>query len=94
MPVQPVGGSVSKGFPGRSVMTATSYEFEVDGWISEQAREAFCDMTIEELPAGARLYGDVTDESHLLGIFAQFRSLGLVVVSARRVVARPRSTFS
>jgi len=75
------------------VVVATTYEFEVDGWITEQAREAFCDMTIEEMPAGARLYGDVTDESHLLGIFAQFRSLGLTVVSARRV-ARPRSTFS
>jgi allantoicase len=75
-------------------MMATTFEFEVDGWISEQAREAFCDMTIEELPSGARLFGDVTDESHLLGIFAQFRSLGLVVVSAHRVTARPRSTFS
>jgi allantoicase len=72
---------------------ATTYEFEVDGWLTERAREAFCDMTIEELPEGARMYGDVTDESHLLGIIAQFRSLGLIVVSAHRVAAGPKSTF-
>lgn len=63
----------------------TTYEFRVDGRLSDQAREAFCDMSIEELPAGARLFGDVTDESHLLGIIAQFRSLGLIVVSAHQV---------
>jgi hypothetical protein len=73
---------------------ATTYEFQVDGWLSEQAREAFCDMSIEEMPAGARMYGDVTDESHLLGIIAQFRSLGLIVVSAHRVPTGPRSTFT
>jgi hypothetical protein len=73
---------------------ATTYEFEVDGWLTERAREAFCDMSIEELPNGARMYGDVTDESHLLGIIAQFRSLGLIVVSAHRVPAGPRSTFT
>jgi hypothetical protein len=73
---------------------ATTYEFQVDGWLTEGAREAFCDMTIEELPDGARMYGDVMDESHLLGIIAQFRSLGLIVVSAHRVAAGPRSTFT
>ena len=71
---------------------ATTYEFQVDGWITDAAREAFCDMSIDELPDGALMYGDVTDESHLLGIIAQFRSLGLIVVSARRVAVGPRST--
>jgi hypothetical protein len=71
-------------------MVATTYEFEVDGRISDEAREAFCDMTIEERPAGAHLYGEVTDESHLLGIIAQFRSVGLIVVFAHEVVAGPR----
>ncbi|MGY1694700.1 MULTISPECIES: hypothetical protein [unclassified Geodermatophilus] len=68
-------------------MTATVYEFRVDGQLSEQAREAFCDMRIEEDRAGATLYGDVIDESHLLGIMAQIRLLGLVVVSAHRTSA-------
>ncbi|HEV7210549.1 MAG TPA: hypothetical protein VGN47_02420 [Blastococcus sp.] len=62
-----------------------TYEFRVDGRLSEQAREAFCDMRLEELPSGARLYGEVTDESHLMGILAQLVALDLVVVSARRV---------
>ena len=66
-------------------MMATPYEFRVDGRLTDQAREAFCDMRIEELPAGARLYGEVIDESHLLGIMAQCRTLGLVVVCAKRV---------
>lgn len=64
---------------------ATTYEFRVDGRLSDEAREAFCDMRIEEIATGALLYGGVTDESHLLGIIAQFRSLGLIVVSAHRV---------
>ena len=34
---------------------ATTYEFQVDGWLSERAREAFCDMSIEELPVGTNL---------------------------------------
>jgi hypothetical protein len=65
-------------------MTAKLYEFRVDGEFSELAREAFCDMRIEEDPAGTTLFCDVMDESHLLGIMAQIRALGLVVVSARR----------
>ncbi len=66
-------------------MTTTPYEFRVDGRLTDQAREAFCDMRIEEVHAGAILCGEVIDESHLLGILAQCRTLGLVVVSAHRV---------
>ncbi len=66
-------------------MTTKMYEFRVDGQLSEQAREAFCDMRIEEDSAGATLFCDVIDESHLLGIMAQIRTLGLVVVSAHRI---------
>src|SRR3954447_10970751 len=66
-------------------MMTNLYEFRVDGQLTDQAREAFCDMRIEEIPAGATLYGDVIDESHLLGIMAQCRMLGLVVISAHPV---------
>lgn len=69
-------------------MTTKAYEFRVDGRLTDQAREAFCDMRIEEGPTGATLYGDVIDESHLLGILAQCRLLGLTIVSAHR--ASPR----
>jgi hypothetical protein len=73
-------------------MTTNVYEFRVDGRLTDQAREAFCDMRIEEVPSGAILYGDVIDESHLLGIMAQCRTLGLVVVSAHRVSAARSGT--
>lgn len=61
------------------------YEFRVDGQITDQAREAFYDMHIQDVPAGATLCGEVIDEAHLLGILAQCRTLGLVIVSARRL---------
>jgi hypothetical protein len=64
------------------------YEFRVDGSLSDQAREAFCDMRIDEVPTGATLCGEVIDESHLLGIMAQCRTLGLVVVSAHPIAPR------
>lgn len=63
------------------------YEVRVDGRLTAQAREAFCDMRVDERATGAILCGDVIDESHLLGILAQCRTLGLVVVSAWRVPA-------
>jgi hypothetical protein len=66
-------------------MTTNLYEFRVDGQLSDQAREAFCDMRIEEVSEGARLYCDVIDESHLLGIMAQFLALDLSIVSAHRI---------
>jgi hypothetical protein len=61
------------------------YEFRVDGRVTEHAREAFCDMQIEDIPPGATLSGVVIDESHLLGIMAQCRALGLRIVSAHRI---------
>jgi hypothetical protein len=70
---------------GESLMMTRLYEFRVDGPLTEQAREAFCDMRIDEVTAGATLCGEVIDESHLLGIMAQCRTLGLVVVSAHPI---------
>ncbi len=66
-------------------MTTTVYEFTLEGLLTDQAREAFCDLRIEELPTGVVLRGPVIDESHLLGILALCQTLGLVVVSAHRV---------
>jgi len=66
-------------------MTSSTYEFRVEGQLTDQAREAFCDMDIEEQPLGAALVGNVIDEAHLLGIMAQCRTLGLIVVSAHRI---------
>jgi hypothetical protein len=69
---------------------ASHYEFRVDGRLTDQAREAFCDMRIDESPTGATLSGEIIDESHLLGILAQCRTLGLVVVSAQRIPSPAR----
>jgi hypothetical protein len=66
-------------------MTSSTYEFRVEGQLTDQAREAFCDMDIEESSVGAALIGRVVDEAHLLGIMAQCRTLGLIVISAHRV---------
>jgi hypothetical protein len=82
------GGCRTVGVGERRLAVMTRlYEFRVDGWLTDQAREAFCDMRIEEVPTGARLYGEVIDEAHLMGIMAQCRTLGLVVVSANRISA-------
>ena len=61
------------------------YEFRVDGRLPEWGRDAFCDMHIDELPAVTVISGAVIDESHLHGIVAQLRALGLTVVSARPI---------
>jgi hypothetical protein len=66
------------------------YRIRVDGRVTEQAREAFCDMSIDVIPAGATLSGQVIDEAHLLGIMAQCRTLGLRVVSAQPVTPSRR----
>ena len=66
-------------------MMTSLYEFRVEGQLTDQAREAFCDMRIEDVPAGATLSGEVIDESHLLGIMAQCRMLGLRIVSAHQI---------
>ncbi|MCH6170010.1 hypothetical protein [Pseudonocardia alaniniphila] len=65
------------------------YEFRVDGLLPEWGRDAFCDMRIEEVPAQTVISGTVIDESHLHGIVAQLRALGLTVVSARPVPQAP-----
>jgi len=78
-------------------MVPTLYESRVEGRLTDQAREAFCDMRIEEIPEGATFSGTVIDllrhgdrRVAPAGIMAQCRMLGLVVVSARRVASSTR----
>jgi hypothetical protein len=58
-----------------------AYGIRFDGRLTEQDRAAFSDMQIVDTPAGALIYGEVIDESHLHGILAQLRVLGLSVTS-------------
>jgi hypothetical protein len=66
----------------RGRMATRHYEFRVEGRLSDEARVAFVDMRITESPPQTLIDGDVLDESHLHGIIAQFRALGITVVSA------------
>ena len=66
-------------------MAARRYEFRVDGRLSEDARDAFVDMRITEVPPQTVLDGEVLDESHLQGIIAQLQTLGIRVVSVHPV---------
>ena len=66
-------------------MAARRYEFRVEGTLSEDARDAFVDMRITEVPLQTVLDGEVLDESHLQGIIAQIHSLGITVVSVHPV---------
>ena len=59
------------------------YEFRVDGTLTEEARAAFGDMLIVEIPPQTPLHGEVLDESHLRGIIAQLHALGISVVSVQ-----------
>lgn len=69
-------------------MASGIYEFQVDGRFPVEAREAFCDMVIDDVGPGTTLRGCVIDDSHLHGIVEQLRALGLTVVSARPVAPR------
>ena len=53
--------------------------------MSEDARNAFVDMRITEVPQQTVLDGEVLDESHLQGIIAQLQTLGITVVSVHPV---------
>ena len=57
------------------------YAIRLEGRLSDDGREAFDGMQVVDLPPGTLLYGDVLDESHLHGIIAQLRAMGVIVVS-------------
>ena len=63
-------------------MGTRRYEFRVDGLLSEEARAAFVDMRTTEAPPQTVIDGEVLDESHLRGVIAQLRTLGLNLISA------------
>ncbi|MDF2978466.1 MAG: uncharacterized protein K0S40_3194 [Actinomycetospora sp.] len=59
------------------------YEFRVEPAVPAASRDAFCDMEREDTTTGTVLRGDIVDDSHLHGVLAQLRALGLTVVSAQ-----------
>ena len=67
-------------------MVGHRYELRVAGRLSERARDAFPDTTIDVVPAETVISTEVVDESALHGLLALCRSLGLEVTSFHRVV--------
>jgi hypothetical protein len=61
------------------------YEFRVAGRLSDNTRAAFSDMKVIDVPAETLIYGDVVDESHLLGVLALIQNLGLRVVAMNQI---------
>lgn len=57
------------------------YAINVEGRLQDDCRDAFCDLQVIDLPPATLLYGNVIDESHLHGIIAQLRTMGVTVVS-------------
>jgi hypothetical protein len=66
-------------------MATTRYQFRVEGRLTDEARAAFVDMQIREVPAQTVIEGEVLDESHLHGIIVQLQVLGITVVSAQPI---------
>jgi hypothetical protein len=65
---------------------AKAYGIRFEGRLTQQDREAFCDMKIIDVPPGTLIYGSVIDESHLHGIIAQLRAMGITVTSVHPVL--------
>jgi hypothetical protein len=63
-----------------------AYGIRFDGRLTEEGRDAFCDMEIVDIPPGTLMYGEVIDESHLHGIIAQLRTMGITVTSVHPVL--------
>jgi hypothetical protein len=61
------------------------YEFRVEGRLTDEARTAFGDMRITEVPPETVIDGEVLDESHLHGIIVQLQALGITVVAAHPI---------
>jgi hypothetical protein len=70
-------------------MSGYRYELRVAGRLSDRARGAFPTMAVDLAPTETVISGEALDESDLHGLLALCRSLGLQVLSFRRLVADP-----
>jgi hypothetical protein len=70
----------------RGLGRAIHVEFLVDGQLSDVALASFPELSVTRGPAGGSLlYGSVVDHSHLDGLLARFRDLGISVVEFRQL---------
>jgi len=68
-------------------MASVRYEFRVSGQMSDRARDAFGDMTVQPVPPESIIYADVVDEAHLRELLALCGALGLELVSLQQLPA-------
>jgi len=68
-------------------MASVRYEFRVSGQMSDRARDAFGDMTVQPVPPESIIYADVVDEAHLRELLAMCGALGLDLVSLQQLAA-------
>jgi hypothetical protein len=68
-------------------MASVRYEFRVSGLMSDRARDAFGDMTVQPVPPESIIYADVVDEAHLRELLALCGALGLELVSLQQLPA-------
>jgi hypothetical protein len=66
-------------------MAGVRYEFRVSGLLSDRARHAFSDMTVQPVPPESIIYADVVDEAHLRDVLALCGALGLELVSLQQL---------
>jgi hypothetical protein len=64
---------------------AGRFEIRVSGRLSDRARAAFPGLAVEEVPAETVLRGWSSDEDDVHGVLERIQSLGLELVSLRRV---------
>ena len=73
--------------PGTGDGPEGRYEFRIVGRLSDRARAAFPDMDVREVPAETVMCGTLAEDGGLQDVLFLIQSLGLEVVSVRRIAA-------
>jgi hypothetical protein len=68
-------------------MAPARYEVRVKGALSERARGAFSALDVRSVPPQTIVFGELADQSDLRNLLALCSTMGLEVVSVRRLSA-------
>jgi hypothetical protein len=68
-------------------MVGVRYEFRVSGVLSDRAREAFSDMSVQPVPPESIISAEVVDEAQLRDVLALCGALGLELISLHQLPA-------
>jgi hypothetical protein len=67
-------------------MASARYEVRVKGTLSERARGAFSGMDARSVPPQTVVFGELSEQSDLHDVLTLCSSMGLEVVSVRRLI--------